>query len=230
MFKVGNTDTTKRFRDHEKCYPDHRILLFTDCRDAERAEKLVHAEWSQCRRKHKCENHPSKKGGIVAHNEWFECTRDEIKDSVNTWASFVDHAYREDGYIDSTRLAPFIRDSTNERRWQEWVHKELEHYRNPSSPDSRTTKSLKDSVITSESEPVSVRCTPDTSRPGTPEACSSPAPISPSPIQSVKESINRIPAVQSKAIPGEPTHAEDKKPTVFSIGMGIFTNMLPRIL
>ncbi|KAB8077300.1 hypothetical protein BDV29DRAFT_168440 [Aspergillus leporis] len=231
-FKVGCTKSIKRFEGHKGCYPGHEIVHFTSCRDAERAEKLVHAEWDQYRRKHGCENyskHKNKNGRSSTHREWFECTRDDIRDSVNGWAKFVDNAYLEDGYINYKYTPRVARGITNERRWQKWIHEVLEQNRIPSNPASRTSSSgsIKSSNSASSNGSVSTGYTSNTSRPENPEAPSTPIPIHPSPGLSVEEPADNVLNIPGKSLPSKSGNSEPADNlSLFGIAKGIFNNLL----
>ncbi|KAL2816728.1 hypothetical protein BJX63DRAFT_430108 [Aspergillus granulosus] len=122
-FKIGHGQHLKRVtEEHEKCYPGLELHCFVECPNARLMEGLVHDEFRQFRRMHKCRDCPNNKGEDTMHNEWFEARLQDILDSVTAWSLYARMFYTAGVSIDGTSQN-IVKEgfSPREDRWRRWA-------------------------------------------------------------------------------------------------------------
>ncbi|KAE8363398.1 T5orf172 domain-containing protein [Aspergillus caelatus] len=217
-FKVGHTTNRKgRFAKWAKCYPKLVVHTLTECTDAKKVEKLVHAELDQQRQKHSCDLCDSKP---VSHGEWFEKDLDDIRRIVEGWAAFVDNAYHENGYVKPEYKSSFAGSSQDEGRWQNWIRGELKRNKIAAAAAQELEEDLTDS---GSSESLA---TPQTDPSGTSEAPPSPILHIPCVFPTVEEHVGSMPsaretAVTPKPLGGKASKEEEERVTFFGLAKRI---------
>ncbi|KAE8423034.1 T5orf172 domain-containing protein [Aspergillus pseudocaelatus] len=219
-FKIGYTTSKEgRFKQWSKCYPNLMREDEIACTDAEKVEKLVHAELDQNRQKHACE---ICKPTPVSHCEWFEKELDDILQIIKGWAAFVDNAYLENGEMMKPEYtSPFAGFSQDEGRWQSWIRAQLKRNQIILAATPELVEDLTD-VGSSE-----LLATPKTDFSGAYEAPPSPIllPI-PGALPTVEEHVGSLPsaretAVTPKPLGGKAPKEEEERVTFFGLAKRI---------
>jgi hypothetical protein len=92
MYKVGYTTSRKhpidgRFVEHERCYPELRVVKSRSIHRARRFEQVILAEFSRehCELQEKCTRCKR------AHKEWLKINKETLLKSLEKWATFADN-------------------------------------------------------------------------------------------------------------------------------------------